>query len=169
MVDVTDKAITQRSATAVGRIRLTPDSFTLISAPPSQASPKTSPGVAKAASKGAVLHTAQIAATMAAKQTASLIPLCHQVPLTRVEVSFVLEPETLSVRCEATVACDGKTGVEMEALVAVSGGLLCVWDMVKAVAGKEMRIGDVYVVKKNGGKSGDWTRGGVGNSSRPEK
>ncbi|KAG9002757.1 hypothetical protein FRB93_011359 [Tulasnella sp. JGI-2019a] len=164
MVNVSHKAITHRSATAMGRIYLTPDTFPLIY--PEQLRDGSSISnveqknvQVKALSKGAVLHTAQLAGILAAKQTSNLIPLCHSgIPLTHISVIFTPEPSTSSVKCEATVECDGKTGVEMEALVAVNGSLLCVWDMVKAVAGRKMRIGDICVTRKSGGKSGDWKR-----------
>lgn len=165
MVDVSDKPITLRSATATGRIYLTPDSFPLVCPDANDHSGllesddlEVAQLKRKALSKGAVLPTAQLSGILAAKHTSSLIPLCHPIPLTHVSVDFFPEVETFSVRCEATASCEGKTGVEMEALVAVQGGLLCVWDMVKAVAGKEMRIGDVCVVRKSGGRSGDWVR-----------
>lgn len=162
MVDVGDKQITSRSATASGRIVLNSDAFNLLiedadSQIPStrdSGEPQRSPVTGmnrgtepefekakrKARSKGNVLTTAQLAAIMASKQTSALIPLCHPLPLTNVKVDLKLEPETSSVLCTATVRCDGKTGVEMEALTAVSVGLLTVWDMLKAVAGKEMIV-----------------------------
>lgn len=168
MVDVGDKEVTSRSATASGRIVLNSGAFNLLtedannSQIPStldgsdkaqqQKSPITETGSdpesevelekakRKARSKGNVLITAQLAAIMASKQTSALIPLCHPLPLTNVKVELNLEPETSSVLCTATVRCDGKTGVEMEALTAVSVGLLTVWDMLKAVAGKEMIV-----------------------------
>lgn len=157
MVDVSDKVVTKRSATATGRIHLTPDSFALLY-PTLGNMMDLSEAQCKALSKGPVLSTAQLAGILAAKQTSTIIPLCHPLTLTHVQVDFTPEPETLSVRCEATVQCSGKTGVEMEALMAVNGALLCVWDMLKAVAGQEMRITDVMVVKKSGGKSGNWHR-----------
>jgi len=94
----------------------------------------------KAASKGPVLSTAQLAGILATKQTSSLIPLCHPLALSHIQVTFHPEPEKVAVKCEVTVRCEGKTGVEMEALMGVNGALLCVWDMVKAVAGKEMKV-----------------------------
>ena len=130
---------------------------------------------AKARAKGDVLTVAQLAAIMGCKRTHELIPLCHPLQLSHVAVR--LHPECAdggavpagspagagararcSVRCEATVTCEGKTGVEMEALAAVSVGLLTVWDMLKAVAGREMVIGDITVTEKAGGKSGDFRR-----------
>lgn len=156
MVDVSDKTITTRSATASGQIRLSLESLNLIY-PVSSPDPRPStPSESKALSKGPVLHTATLAGILAAKQTSSIIPLCHPIPLNSVKVSFVRVEDGIS--CEATVTCDGKTGVEMEALTAVSGALLCVWDMVKAVDGKTMVIGDIKVVNKSGGRSGAWER-----------
>lgn len=134
----------------------------------------------KARSKGDVLTVAQLAGIMGSKRTADLIPLCHPIPLSHISVVLSAEkhadsPMSLennrvvnveesdnwghSVRCCATATCDGKTGVEMEALTAVSVSLLTVWDMLKAVAGKEMIIGSICVTKKAGGKSGDFERG----------
>ncbi|KZW00578.1 molybdenum cofactor biosynthesis prote [Exidia glandulosa HHB12029] len=148
MVDISHKATTTRAATARGHIRLPPHAFALLS------QPQPNPG---AFAKGDPLAVAQLAAIMAAKRTAELIPLCHPaLPVTHVDVSLTPVPETSSVVCEATVRCVGRTGVEMEALTAVSVGLLTVWDMVKAVAGREMVIEDVKVVRKEGGKSGAW-------------
>ncbi|KAG8950495.1 hypothetical protein FRC04_007510 [Tulasnella sp. 424] len=161
MVNVSDKAITKRSATAVGRIHLTADAFALLY--PSESAPGTSTLLTKeqrkAASKGPVLTTAQLAGILAAKQTSSIIPLCHPIGLKHVSVTFApSEIHPLAIECKATAECQGQTGVEMEALMAVNGALLCVWDMLKAVAGKEMRIEDVKVVEKSGGRSGDWVR-----------
>ncbi|KAF8323779.1 molybdenum cofactor biosynthesis prote [Clavulina sp. PMI_390] len=168
MVNVSDKKVTNRVATASGRILLNPTAFNILSESKPGSSHGTSPvapdddeiraAEKKARAKGNVLVTAQLAAIMAAKQTSSLIPLCHPLPLTHATVDFVLEPDRRAVRCVATVKCDGKTGVEMEALTAVSVGLLTVWDMLKAVAGKDMAIQDVMVIQKSGGASGDWTR-----------
>lgn len=102
---------------------------------------------------------------MGAKRTSDLIPLCH--PLALSHVAVILTPEihiedknheSFSISCSATVSCEGKTGVEMEALMAVSVGTLTVWDMLKAVAGKDMIIGDIMVTRKEGGKTGDFIR-----------
>lgn len=151
MVDISDKNITQRAATARGRICLPAQAFTLVSS-------KSADSVS-AFTKGDPLAVAQLAAIMAAKRTADLIPLCHPaLPITQADVLLLPDAETSSIVCEATVRCVGRTGVEMEALTAVSVGLLTVWDMVKAVAGREMVIEDVKVVHKEGGKSGAWTR-----------
>lgn len=156
MVDVSDKAPTSRTATASGRIVLNRDAFGLLAdgnggkhsslrnvKDDTRSSAYAADAKRKARSKGDVLTTAQLAAIMGSKQTSSLIPLCHPLPLTHVQAEFTLEPETLSVQCTATARCDGKTGVEMEALTAVSIGLLTMWDMVKAVAGKEMIVSGI--------------------------
>ena len=151
MVDVSYKPTTSRSATAVGRVYLPTSACHLVLAAESHS------GVSN---KGPVLHTAQLAGIMAAKRTADLIPLCHPLPLSHVDVQLHIEhgdvESWIQVECTATTA--GQTGVEMEALTACMTACLTVWDMVKAVAGKTMRIGDVMVVRKRGGKSGDWER-----------
>ncbi|THH21198.1 hypothetical protein EW146_g299 [Bondarzewia mesenterica] len=219
MVDVSNKRPTSRTATAVGRIHLPRVAYELVTHAPvptsvpgagfeSEDDINTSvlsnsdsavsdleekrdleKAKAKARRKGDVMAVAQLAAIMACKRTAELIPLCHPLPLTH--VSVVLTPETepvrrfaastsafagtpqtnggpqegderqhpYSIKCVATVSCEGKTGVEMEALTAVSVGLLTVWDMLKAVAGKDMVIGEIYVNAKTGGNSGDFVRG----------
>jgi len=118
----------------------------------------------KAHKKGDVLAVSQLAGIMACKRTTELIPLCHPLPITHIDVSLTPEINchgvgmVYSVRCEATVSCMGKTGVEMEALTAVSVALLNVWDMFKAVAGREMEIQGIVVNRKSGGKSGDFFR-----------
>ncbi len=139
MVDVADKAITAREATATGRITMSRDAAATIAG--------------GAARKGDVLAVARVAGIMAAKRTADLIPLCHPLPLTRVTLDLALDDT--GVTATATVATDGKTGVEMEALTAATVALLTVYDMAKALD-KAMVIGDVRVVAKSGGKSGDW-------------
>ncbi|TKY90094.1 hypothetical protein EX895_000092 [Sporisorium graminicola] len=154
MVDVSHKPTTSRSATAVGRVYLPTSASHLLLATESQQ------GISN---KGPVLHTAQLAGIMAAKRTSDLIPLCHPLPLTHVDVKLDIvhgqhEESWIQVECTATTA--GQTGVEMEALTGCTTACLTVWDMVKAVAGKTMRIGDVMVVRKSGGKSGDWVRRG---------
>lgn len=115
------------------------------------------PAQEKARRKGDVLTVAQLAAIMGCKKTSELIPLCHPLSLTDIDVKLLPEECTLSILCTATVKCSGQTGVEMEALAAVSVGLLTVWDMLKAVAGQEMTIGDIKVISKSGGKA-DFTR-----------
>ena len=145
MVDVGDKAVTRRRAVASGTIRMQPETFALVRA-----------GSAK---KGDVIGVARIAAIQGAKRTSDLIPLCHPIPLTRVAVEFELDEQASTVACTATVECEGRTGVEMEALTAVQVGLLTVYDMCKAVD-RGMVIRDIALLRKEGGKSGDWQRGG---------
>uniref|UniRef100_V5F0A3 cyclic pyranopterin monophosphate synthase n=1 Tax=Kalmanozyma brasiliensis (strain GHG001) TaxID=1365824 RepID=V5F0A3_KALBG len=152
MVDVSHKSTTARSATAVGRVYLPSSACNLLLATESQQ------GISN---KGPVLHTAQLAGIMAAKRTSDLIPLCHPLPLTHVDVKLDVaegEGEESWIQVECTARTAGQTGVEMEALTGCTLACLTVWDMVKAVAGKTMRIGEIMVVKKSGGKSGDWVR-----------
>lgn len=163
MVDVTDKNITRRTATATGRIYIPEVAYQLITNtyPISSSDSDTSKAVEKARRKGDTLTVAQLAAIMGSKRTSDLIPLCHPLALTNVNVELVPESSgdgRYSVICRAIVTCSGKTGVEMEALTSVSVGLLTVWDMLKAVAGKDMEIGEIKVVQKVGGKSGEFTR-----------
>ena len=141
MVDVAGKAETHRIARASGTIRMLPATLALIES-----------GQAK---KGDVLGVARIAAIQAAKRTAELIPLCHPLPITRVAVEFEVDAGASSVRCTAQVETLGRTGVEMEALTAVQIGLLTIYDMCKA-ADRGMVIGEIRVLEKHGGKSGDW-------------
>jgi cyclic pyranopterin phosphate synthase len=141
MVDVAEKAETQRLARATGTIRMKPETLALIES-----------GSAK---KGDVLGVARIAAIQGAKRTSELVPLCHPIALTRVAVEFDVGRATSEVRCTAQVECVGRTGVEMEALTAVQVGLLTIYDMCKA-ADRGMVIGDVRLLEKRGGKSGDW-------------
>jgi cyclic pyranopterin monophosphate synthase len=147
MVDVSAKAETHRVARAGGTIRMRPETLALIEA-----------GAAK---KGDVIGVARIAAIQAAKRTAELIPLCHPLPITRVAVEFEIDRAASSVRVIAQVETLGRTGVEMEALTAVQVGLLTVYDMCKA-ADRGMVMGDIRVLEKHGGKSGDWVATGVG-------
>jgi cyclic pyranopterin monophosphate synthase len=139
MVDVGTKEITQRIAVAQGRISMLPATMALVAQ-----------GNAK---KGDVLGIARIAAIQAAKKTSDLIPLCHPIALTKVNVELGIDGN--SVICTATVQCDGKTGVEMEALTAVQVGLLTIYDMCKAVD-RGMVITDVKLLEKHGGKSGSF-------------
>jgi len=111
------------------------------------------------AAKGDVLGVARVAAIQGAKRTSELVPLCHPIAITRVGVEFELLRDTNAVRCTAEVATVGRTGVEMEALTAVQVGLLTIYDMCKA-ADRGMVIGDVRLLEKRGGKSGDWVAGG---------
>ena len=139
MVDVSDKAVTSRIATAEGHITMAQETFDIISE-----------GRAK---KGDVLSVARLAGIMGAKKTPDLIPLCHPLPVTKVAVELTLDPDLPGVRVEATVKTTGQTGVEMEALTAVSTAALTVYDMTKAVD-KAMEIGGIRVILKDGGKSG---------------
>lgn len=139
MVDVSGKAVTDRVAVAEGRVRMRPETLALVTE-----------GRAK---KGDVLGVARLAGIMAAKKTADLIPLCHPLPLTRVALDLVADPALPGVVVTATVKTSGQTGVEMEALTAVSVACLTVYDMLKAVE-KSMVIEAVRVVLKDGGKSG---------------
>jgi cyclic pyranopterin phosphate synthase len=139
MVDVSAKAVTDRIATAEGWVKMAPQTFDLITE-----------GRAK---KGDVIGVARLAGIMGAKKTPELIPLCHPLPITKVSVDLRQDPELPGLRISATVKTSGQTGVEMEALSAVSIAALTVYDMVKAVD-KAMEIGGVRVTLKDGGKSG---------------
>ncbi|MFO7771306.1 MAG: cyclic pyranopterin monophosphate synthase MoaC [Roseovarius gahaiensis] len=139
MVDVSDKAVTARVAVAAGHVTMAQATFDMIS-----------DGTAK---KGDVLSVARLAGIMGAKKTPELIPLCHPLPVTKVAVDLTLDPALPGVQIEATVKTTGQTGVEMEALTAVSTAALTVYDMVKAVD-KVMEIGGIRVLLKDGGKSG---------------
>jgi len=139
MVDVSQKADTDRRAAAVGRIRMSAACFEAVAQ-----------GAVK---KGDVLAVAQVAGIMACKRTNELIPLCHCLNLTQAGVTFRLLPELSAVECTCTAACRGKTGVEMEALTGCSVALLTVYDMCKALD-KRMVIEQVHLVEKTGGKSG---------------
>jgi len=141
MVDVSGKDATHRVARASGVIRMQPATLALIES-----------GHAK---KGDVLGVARIAAIQGAKRTADLVPLCHPLPITRVAVDFEMDIAASLVRCTAQVETLGRTGVEMEALTAVQVGLLTVYDMCKAVD-RGMVMGDIRLLEKRGGKSGDW-------------
>ncbi|OSP56262.1 cyclic pyranopterin monophosphate synthase MoaC [Pseudoruegeria sp. SK021] len=139
MVDVSDKPITSRVAEASGCIKMTPETFEIIS-----------DGRAK---KGDVLAVARLAGIMATKKTADLIPLCHPLPISNVRLELSLDAALPGVQIVATVKTTGQTGVEMEALTAVSVAALTVYDMVKAVE-KSMVISDIRLTYKDGGKSG---------------
>ncbi|MBD8617743.1 cyclic pyranopterin monophosphate synthase MoaC [Sphingomonas sp. CFBP 13728] len=140
MVDVGGKAVTAREAIASGRITMSAEAAAAIGA-----------GTAK---KGDVLAVARVAGIMAAKRTSDLIPLCHPLPLTKVEIDLVVD-ET-GVTATATASTEGKTGVEMEALTAATVTLLTIYDMAKAID-KTMVLTDIRVRAKSGGKSGNWT------------
>ncbi len=143
MVDVSDKAITKRIAVTTGKITMNDAAFKAL--------------VEEKVSKGNVLGVARIAAIQAAKRTADLIPLCHPLPLTKVNVEFELVPDNNSVIAEVEVVTKGVTGVEMEALTATSVALLTIYDMLKAID-KRMIISDIALESKQGGKSGDFVR-----------
>jgi cyclic pyranopterin monophosphate synthase len=142
MVDVGGKAETRRIARATGSIRMQPATLAAITE-----------GSAK---KGDVLGVARIAAIQAAKRTSELVPLCHPLPLTHVQVDFAIDAAASAVHCTVQAETLGRTGVEMEALTAVQVGLLTVYDMVKAID-RGMVMGDIRVLEKHGGKSGSWT------------
>jgi len=144
MVDVGDKAVSSRAATAEGTIIMSTEAFELV---------RENRGP-----KGNVLTTAELAGTMGAKRTADLIPLCHPVRIDRVEVTAELDPRLPGVRVRAKAKASDRTGVEMEALTAVAVALLTVYDMVKAVD-RGMEIGAIRLLEKSGGRSGTWTRG----------
>ena len=141
MVDVAAKAETHRVARASGRIRMQAATLALIES--------------AGAAKGDVLGIARIAAIQGAKRTSDLVPLCHPIAITRIAVEFDVDRAASAVRCTVQVETVGRTGVEMEALAAVQIGLLTIYDMCKA-ADRGMVIGDVRVLEKRGGKSGDW-------------
>ncbi|MBW2330942.1 MAG: cyclic pyranopterin monophosphate synthase MoaC [Deltaproteobacteria bacterium] len=143
MVDVSEKAATAREAVAQGVVTMQPETFDLI-------------GDQKV-EKGNVLEAARIAGIMAAKRTAELIPMCHPLSITHVKVDFFPQPDTHSIRIEAVVRVVGQTGVEMEALTAVSIAALTIYDMCKSYD-RSMAISDVYLLKKSGGKSGTFVR-----------
>jgi cyclic pyranopterin phosphate synthase len=143
MVDVGDKPDTNRIALAEGSVKMLPETLALIRA-----------GNIK---KGDVLTIAQLAGIMAAKRTAELIPLCHPLPVTHIDVKCELDDALPGVHITASVRTSGKTGVEMEALTAVSVAALTIYDMAKA-AEKTMEITDIRLLEKRGGKSGEWHR-----------
>ncbi|MDB4240712.1 cyclic pyranopterin monophosphate synthase MoaC [Yoonia sp.] len=142
MVDVSDKPVTSRTAIAQGHIKMTADTLALITE--------------GRADKGDVLGIARIAGIMGAKKTAELIPLCHPLPITKVALELTPDATLPGIRITATVKTGGQTGVEMEALTAVSTAALTVYDMVKAVQ-KDMEISGVRLTFKEGGKSGRFT------------
>jgi cyclic pyranopterin monophosphate synthase len=139
MVDVSDKATTARTAIAAGEVLMSADTLALVTE--------------GRAGKGDVLGVARLAGIMGAKRTADLIPLCHPLPVTKVALDLTADPTLPGIRIEATVRTTGQTGVEMEALTAVSVAALTVYDMLKA-AEKSMQIGNIRLLMKEGGKSG---------------
>ena len=141
MVDVTNKAVTHRRAVAAGEVHMAPETLQ-----------KIKDGTMK---KGDVLAVAQVAGIQAAKHNWELIPMCHPLPLTGIDITFALTDEPCMVEIQAAVTCTGVTGVEMEALTAVSVAALTIYDMCKAVQ-KDMRIENIRLLQKSGGKSGDY-------------
>jgi len=141
MVDVSDKAVTSRTAIAEGFVSMAPETLDMI--------------LDGKVPKGDVLATARIAGIMAAKKTAELIPLCHPLPLTQVTLDFMPSREPSGIRVEATAKVEGKTGVEMEALTAVSVACLTLYDMCKAVD-RAMSFSGIRLIEKTGGRSGDF-------------
>lgn len=141
MVDVSAKETTVREAVAAGQVRMSPETFAAIQA--------------GNAPKGDVLGTSRLAGIMAAKQTSQLIPLCHPLPLQKIEVSLTPDPELPGYQIQAQVKTKAETGVEMEALTAVSIAALTLYDMAKALE-KSMQIEAIRLVSKTGGKSGDY-------------
>ena len=145
MVDVGDKAASKRKAVASGIIQMLPATLKLI--------------LRGDAKKGDVLGVARIAAIQGSKRTSDLIPLCHPISLTKVSITFEIDEKNTSITCTATCETTGQTGVEMEALTAVSVGLLTIYDMCKA-ADRGMVMSKIKLLEKHGGKSGDWTATG---------
>jgi len=143
MVDVGGKNVTAREAVAEGTIRMQPETLRLI--------------LSGGHKKGDVLAVARVAGIQAAKKTADLIPLCHAIPITAIEIELAPDETKSTVRCRATVRTLAQTGVEMEALIVVEIALLTVYDMCKAVD-RGMTLTDIGLVSKTGGKSGDWRR-----------
>lgn len=141
MVDIGEKTDTERVAVVEGFIHVLPETLALIAD--------------KGHKKGDVLQVARLAGIMAAKKTADLIPLCHPIPITHINVVLMLLPEEHAVRCEVTCKTVGKTGIEMEALVACNTTLMTIYDMCKAVD-RGMTINHVRLLKKSGGQSGDF-------------
>ena len=141
MVDVTEKAVTRRIAVAAGEVHMAPDTMAHIKN-----------GTMK---KGDVLAVAQVAGIQAAKHNWELIPMCHPLPLTGIDIAFHLSDAPCMVEIQATVTCTGVTGVEMEALTAISVAALTIYDMCKAVQ-KDMHITNIRLLRKSGGKSGDY-------------
>ncbi|UCG58313.1 MAG: cyclic pyranopterin monophosphate synthase MoaC [Phycisphaerales bacterium] len=143
MMDVSGKNVTVRKAKAAGRIELGEEAFDAVK----QGS----------CIKGNVLETAKIAAIQAVKSTPAMIPMCHPILIEAIDVDFVLDERGKSVQMSVTVKSSGKTGVEMEALTGVAAACLTIYDMLKYM-GREMTIGQIELIEKTGGKSGDWKR-----------
>ena len=143
MVDVSGKSVTSRKAVAVGQVKMAPETLALVQ----KGSNK----------KGDVFSVAELAGIMGAKKTSDLIPLCHPLPLSKVNVRIEIDEKLPGLTVSAETKTNGQTGVEMEALTAVSVACLTIYDMLKA-ADKSMIIGDILLTEKQGGKSGSWTR-----------
>lgn len=143
MIDISDKLITKRVAIASGRIIFSPKAYRIL--------------LKKGSPKGNIWETAKIAGIMAAKNTPSLIPLCHPLSLEKVSVTFERLKSKYTVKISSEVLCSGKTGVEMEALSAVTAACLTIYDMMK-FSGQDMKITDIQLVHKSGGKSGIYNR-----------
>lgn len=143
MVNVSDKKVTKRTAIARGKVVLNRQTFDAVLE-----------GTLK---KGDVLAVAQVAGIMAAKRTSSLVPMCHPLPITGADISFLPDKDAHAIEIEATVSCTGITGVEMEALTAVTAAALTVYDMCKSMQ-KDILISDIRLTRKTGGKSGDYKR-----------
>ena len=142
MVDVSDKDITKRTATAQGTIKVSREVMDAV--------------IGKTIKKGDVLTVAQVAGIMGTKRTSEFIPMCHPLELTNAKVTFDIDEEACAITAFCTAECEGKTGVEMEALTGASVALLTIYDMCKAVD-KRMVISEIHLVEKTGGKSGDFT------------
>ena len=143
MVDVSGKAMTSRKAIAVGQVKMAPETLALVQKGGNK--------------KGDVFSVAELAGIMGAKKTSDLIPLCHPLPLSKVNVRIEIDEKLPGLTVSAETKTSGQTGVEMEALTAVSVACLTIYDMLKA-ADKSMIIGDILLTEKQGGKSGSWTR-----------
>ena len=141
MVDVSEKSITTRIAKATATVTVNPETYQLIKE-----------GKMK---KGDVLAVAQVAGIMGAKRTPDIIPMCHPIQITNVDITFELDDEACTIRIISTAKCDGKTGIEMEAMSAASIAALTIYDMCKAIQ-RDIRISDIYLMEKDGGKSGHY-------------
>ncbi|MHC1714983.1 MAG: cyclic pyranopterin monophosphate synthase MoaC [Acidaminococcaceae bacterium] len=145
MVDVSEKPVTSRTAVAQGSIQVNEEIMAAV--------------IGQTVEKGDVLGVARVAGILGVKQTASLIPMCHPLSISKCGIDFEIDQETNKITAICTVKIDGKTGVEMEALTGVSIALLTIYDMCKAID-KQMELTDIHLVKKTGGKSGEFYWGG---------
>lgn len=143
MIDVSKKQITTREATALGTISMSKEAYNAL--------------INNDNKKGSVINTAIVAAIMGAKKTSDLIPMCHNISLSKVDCEIIKDSKNSSISMKVIVKCDGKTGVEMEALSGVSIGLLTIYDMLKSID-KSMLINNIMLLNKSGGKSGDFRR-----------